>query len=101
MIVCYNRAQNLGSLLSYWKINTGTGPPVSSYRLQTMRDHDIYIYIYRERERKIDRERERERKREREKEIEIEIEIERGRPINSHSHFLSTPVPTHGYHQNL
>jgi hypothetical protein len=55
MIVCYNRAQNLGSLLSYWKINTGTGPPVSSYRLQTMRDHDIYIY----RERERDRERER------------------------------------------
>jgi hypothetical protein len=31
MIVCYNRAQNLGNLLSYHKINTGTGPPVSSY----------------------------------------------------------------------
>jgi hypothetical protein len=33
MIVCYNRAQNLGNLLSYRKINTGTGPPVSSYRI--------------------------------------------------------------------
>jgi hypothetical protein len=33
MIVCYNRAQNLGNLLSYRKINTGTGPPVSSYQI--------------------------------------------------------------------
>jgi hypothetical protein len=33
MIVCYSRPHNLGNLLSYRNINTGTGPPVSSYRI--------------------------------------------------------------------
>jgi hypothetical protein len=33
MILCYSRPHNLGNLLSYRNINTGTGPPVSSYRI--------------------------------------------------------------------
>lgn len=32
MITCFSRPPNLGNLLSYRKINTGSGPPVSSYR---------------------------------------------------------------------
>ena len=31
MIVAYSRAPNLGNLLSYRRIDTGTGPRVSSY----------------------------------------------------------------------
>ena len=33
MIVCYSRPSNLGNLLSYRKIDTANGPPVSSYRI--------------------------------------------------------------------
>jgi hypothetical protein len=61
MIVCYNRAKNLGNLLSYWKINTSTGPPVSSYRITNNEGPRE-----REREREFERESSRERVRERE-----------------------------------
>jgi hypothetical protein len=33
MIVCYNIPHNMGNILPYRKMNTGTCPPVSSYRI--------------------------------------------------------------------